>query len=361
MTSTAQPILRPRGLGELLDQAVRLYRRHFLTFVGVIALVQVPIALLQLGASLLTLRSTSSLLSGNVPADPMEVFNSSFIAGQAGTILVSILGFVLVQGVGTAAMTRAVADSYLGQPAGILDAYRRIGRAWRPLIGALLLAALWGLGLLLWFVVPCVGWVTGAGILLFFAMVIVPLIAPIVVLERQAARRAVRRAWDLARRRFWWALGFVFLLYLFNLLIVSGPVALITSIFQFLLFDSLQTGEAAGLLTLQAVVSSLVGLVLSLIYLPLQLIGITLMYFDLRVRTEGFDLALLAEQASGRETPVAEITARAPEPQGVRLVTWREMGYFALLSAAGLILYGGLIAALALLAVPAFLANGFPS
>jgi hypothetical protein len=30
--------LRPLGLGQLLDRAIRLYRRHFLTFTGIVAL-----------------------------------------------------------------------------------------------------------------------------------------------------------------------------------------------------------------------------------------------------------------------------------------------------------------------------------
>lgn len=41
--------LRPMRLVELLDAAFRLYRRNFWTFVGIMALMQVPISLLTLG------------------------------------------------------------------------------------------------------------------------------------------------------------------------------------------------------------------------------------------------------------------------------------------------------------------------
>lgn len=34
MTASATPRLRPLGLGELLDQTIRLYRRNFLTLIG---------------------------------------------------------------------------------------------------------------------------------------------------------------------------------------------------------------------------------------------------------------------------------------------------------------------------------------
>src|SRR5690349_9928321 len=39
--------LRPRSVGEILDQAFRLYRRYFLIFIGIIAIVVVPLQLAQ--------------------------------------------------------------------------------------------------------------------------------------------------------------------------------------------------------------------------------------------------------------------------------------------------------------------------
>ena len=39
--------LRPMGVGDLLDIAFRLYRRHFLLFVGIVAVIYVPLTLVQ--------------------------------------------------------------------------------------------------------------------------------------------------------------------------------------------------------------------------------------------------------------------------------------------------------------------------
>jgi len=50
--------LRPRTVAEILDQAFRLYRKHFLTFVAIIAVVHVP---LQLATQVI-----SALLIGNL-------------------------------------------------------------------------------------------------------------------------------------------------------------------------------------------------------------------------------------------------------------------------------------------------------
>ena len=53
MTNATLPELRPLRMGELLDHAIRLYRKNFFSFIGIISLVYVPISLLPLFSSLL--------------------------------------------------------------------------------------------------------------------------------------------------------------------------------------------------------------------------------------------------------------------------------------------------------------------
>ncbi len=364
MTVATFPQLRPLGLGELLDRTMRLYRRNFLTFIGIIAIVQVPLTLIQLLLSLLTFGEFVQYQNPNVPppSDLSQMFGPAFLGGLGGSVVLGIVSFVLFQGVATAALTRAIADSYLGQRADILGSYRRIGRSWVRLILALLLAMIIGLLLTIWFLVPCIGWLTGIGMLAFFSAVIIPLIAPTIVLEGQTASQAWRRAWDLARRRFWWVIGFVAILYLFAQLIVSGPTALVGILFPILADEQMVVDNPTAFFTLQTVVQSLVGLVFSLLYLPVQLVGITLMYFDLRVRAEGFDLALLAVSASGDEAEVAQLTAQAPSPRrGARLgdlITRRELAYFALLSMLAVVGIGLFMALFAALGVAFVAAAG---
>lgn len=353
MTAASAPHLRPLGLGELLDQAIRLYRRNFLKFIGIIAVVQVPLALLQLLVSVATLSDTLARLQ-NPPDDPFGILRSS--VGTGG--LFGLFGFILIQGLATAATTRAVADSYLGEVTGFVEAYRKIGRSWLSLLGALLLAALVSIALGLWTIVPCVGWFTGLGMLIFFSSVVVPLIAPVIVLEKRPASQSIRRAWDLARRRFWWTLGFVFVLYLFAQLIIAGPAALLGVLFQIVAGGPAEVGNSPTLFTLQTVIQSLVSLALSLLYLPLQVTCITLLYFDLRVRTEGFDLALLAGGATG--DPAADVAAQAPPLETARLVTGKELGYFVLIELAGVGLYCIFVFALtALIFATAAASGGF--
>lgn len=328
-----QPLLtlRPLRLGELLDRAIRLYRANFLTFIGIIAVVYVPLMVLQTAASALLSRSMLDSFS-----TPEEIFtNTAYWAGLGSTLILALVQFVLVQGIATGALTRAVADTYLGKKTGILDAYRGLGKSWLTLVGALLFLGLIVIGLFFWWLVPCIGWFTGLGMLLFMMAAVNPLVPPVIVLEHQGAIDAVRRAWSLARRRFWPVLGSIFVLYLFSVIIVNGPAAIV----NVLLAQALQSfGDPTTQLVLTSVIQGLVSLVFVLIYYPLQMTAFTLIYFDLRVRTEGFDLALLTMEAAG-STDITE-TMAAPVPQTKeRLVTGPELGNFAILTLVGAGLY----------------------
>ena len=330
--TVAQLNFKPRSIGELLDQGIRLYRKNFLKFIGIMAIVYIPLTLLQSLVSASTVGNQLQRFSVTPSADPSDLFTPSYFAGIGLSILLGLLSVILVSGVATAAMTRAVADNYLGQPTGILDAYRRIGRSWISLIGALLLVLLISIPVFIWLIIPCLGWLTGPGALVFLWWMVVPLAAPSVVLENLTAGQAFRRAWDLARRRFWWLIGFMVILYLFGQIVVTGPVLLLSFLSQSSLQRQLLEGAAANQYTLQLIIQSLLGMVLGLLYTPLQATCVTLAYFDLRVLTEGLDLAVLSSQAGEGSQDLAEVTAQAPSATPGRLLTWTEVGYFALLS-----------------------------
>jgi hypothetical protein len=332
METQAQPILRPLRLGELLDRAIRLYRGNFLTFIGIIAVVYVPLMVLQTASAALM---TSSAFVGT--SNPGDVFtNYGYLIGSLSTIVLVLVQFVLVQGIATGALTRAVADNYLGKKTGILEAYRGISGSWLSLVAALLFILLLFFVLMVWWIfIPCAGTFTGLGMMIVLMTVVNPLVAPAVVLENQGALDAVRRAWSLARRRFWPVLGSIFVLYLFSLLIVNGPQAIVNLLLA-------QVSDSFGDRTMQLVVTSIVGglvsLVFVLIYYPLQMTAFTLIYFDLRVRTEGFDLAILTTEASGSPDVSEIMTVPVPEVNE-GLMTWAEVGNFAILTLGGLGLY----------------------
>ena len=282
--TTSSVVLRPLGTGEILDRAARLYRRHFVTFIAIIAAVEIPTALIQLGASAMNIRLASDLSASQEPS------LRSLLPSLIG-LLVSLLSAVLIQTLGTGAMTRAVADSYLGEPVSFAGSYRKIGKRWGTLIVAMVLVVLLTIGLFIWWIVPCIGWVTGLGMLMYTSMVITPLVAPVVVLEQSPARSSLRRTWDLSRRRFWPVVGFMVALAILGFVFTLIPQVIIAAV-GLTNLDSL--AQSSSGFTTATILSSLIGVAIALLYLPFRLAATTLMYFDLRVRTEAFDLDLLA-------------------------------------------------------------------
>jgi hypothetical protein len=352
--------LKPRKMTELFDQAFRLYRNNFLKFIGIIAIVQVPIQIIQLLVSVLGYGSLFQDFNPNPTSVPNpEQFFSRFVPTFVVSLVIGILSFILIYGVATAALTRAVTASYLGEDLSISGAYLKIRDLWGRLLLAMLLVGLLSIPLVIWAIVPCIGWLTGFGMLLFLGIVVSPLIAPIIVVENRSASSTIRRAWELARRRFWWLGGFFLLLIIFNLLVIQGPVQLVALALRGVVTSTVSANQQGSILIAQLVATSIISLVLTLIYIPLQSVCATLAYFDLRIRQEGFDLAMIANQASETPLSTVDLASQSLAEASGPLITWKEMGFFALISAVGGFLYAILYAFLMLFAFGAAMLSGF--
>ena len=332
---TAVSNLKPLSIGQLLDRAIRLYRQNFLVFIGIIALSQIPATIFVV---LVTFFSTSAATITDFSSFDPAVGIVAILVGFV-TMIVSIL----MTQIGTAALTQAVADNYLGKKLGIWDAYQKIGTSWVSLLGATLLIGLLVIVLFVFFIIPCIGWlaaIPGLGFIVFFSMTVVPLIAPVVVLESASATQAIGRAWSLARRRFWQAFGLVVLLTILVQLVVTGPTALVISLVSV-------SGNIDPVLS--NVIQQLISFLFSIIFLPIQLTCITLLYFDIRVRTEGFDLSLLVTDTSDVDFDVTSLTKESPGNDNDLRPTASEWGYFSLITVGLAAFIGGLFGILSLI------------
>ncbi|MEP6776126.1 MAG: glycerophosphoryl diester phosphodiesterase membrane domain-containing protein [Chloroflexota bacterium] len=301
--------LRPRSIGELLDQSFRLYRKHFLTFIAILAVVQVPMQLL--------VQFFTSLLIGNVSGNSFTSFSSRSSSLQSSsstlTTLLVLYGVIialsivsgLLQQLSQGALTAAVANSYLDKPLSFGDSYRQMFARVGALLGVIALQFL----VYLAFIVPfIVLFLIGAGlgafgsgdaggggfavICLAFLLFIVALAGviyvsvrwtaatPVVIVEKLGPVAALRRSWALIQNSWWRTVGLTLLLSLLGAAIAQGPAFLVG------IFTALLTRN----LVLQQVISGGITTLVGLVYLPIQLIAITLYYFDLRVRKEGYDL-----------------------------------------------------------------------
>jgi hypothetical protein len=319
--------LRPRGILELLDAAVRLYRRDFFKLTSIVAVAMLPIIVLQIIGALLA--ATPLLVSPTTDA-----FSPLLSVSMLGSVLAqtgsSLLTFFLINGVAAAALTRALADHVLGQPAGLWATFRNIGNQWVQLFVLIILLYVLSLGLGIWFIVPCVGWFTGGGMLSFFSAAIVPLVMPVVLIERKTATQAIQRAWELARARFWPILGLNVVLGMLQQAVSVGPVLLLAALYLWALRTAV-TSDNFGLVSAsQTIFQSLTLVLTSLFFVPLHMACTLSLYFDLRVRGEGLDLAVRADAG---QTPLAETLANTPPVRGpwFRSDDWRNFVLFSLI------------------------------
>ena len=312
-------VLRPLSLGELLDQTVRIYRQNFLICLGLAALVALPVRLLPLA---------QQWLAGGAGARPSAAASLGSIAG----LLLSGIAIEL-------AALAAMAPLALGQPTSIRAAVGQTARAAWPLLNLLLGAILLMPLLLLWLFVPLLGWITGPGVLYVYLSGVVPLAGVVVIVEGRLGFQALRRGWDLTRRRFWPSATFIIVVYLLTLIGAGIPDSLINAVLRRAL---------AGDATLYSVLQALLNWLTTTLALPLTVIGKTLLYLDLRVRAEGLDLALAAQPEGAPAALASTLRASAPPAETRGLVSSRELRHFSAVTALAVVGVG-LLAGLGLI------------
>ena len=124
----SMPRLRPMSIGDMLDAAFRLYRRHFLTFIGIVALLQVPMAILQFAAQLPYMQALQRFTARppglrRGPARSISFPFAQLLPYYALIFGLGIFQYLLVYNLMTGALANAISRSYLGQPISILSSY----------------------------------------------------------------------------------------------------------------------------------------------------------------------------------------------------------------------------------------------
>ena len=317
----ATPNLRPMSIGDLLDAAFRLYRRHFLTFIGIVALLQVPMAILQFLVQIPYTQALQRFTTRPPTPRPGSTFLDFFplreLLPYYGLLFVlSVVHYLIVYNVMTGALANAIARSYMGQPVSILSAYSLGGRRIMSLIAASFVPFLIGLAFVLVGAGCAIAALSTIGVrssessnaglavvavLGMFGLVLLLILVGLliyvrlllatqaIVLEGRGALEGLKRSWWLVGQSFWRTLGIVLLVFLFAYiiaLIVQLPVLAVLAI----------SGAMFRNLTLYQFVNLLVAYGVTLVILPLQFIIFTLLYYDLRVRKEGYDIEVQAQQ-----------------------------------------------------------------
>ncbi len=311
--------LRPLSLGEILDRTFQLYRGHFLMFAGistVAAGIDLVWKLIQTGV----VRS----LTQHVAVSTLGLTTASFT-------FVDLLIYVIASALATAATNRAVSAIYLGQPTGIGQAYREIKAHWFRYVWLYVVVVMlaWGLAIVLGIAMFAAaifaarsagaGGYLVMGIFGLLMLAVIPLgiwmtlryslSNPACVFEDLDIRASLKRSVLLSKG----LRGkiFVLLLLAWVISVTMAYAGIIPIVFVGIRAAQSHTTPVIGLgLTFYTL---LVTFVTTSITTPLFAIGLTLFYYDARIRKEGFDVEWMMLRATPPDplfptTPPAEPT-----------------------------------------------------
>lgn len=305
--------LRPLGLGDVYDGALKTIRRNPGAMVGLAALVSTAFLVLPALVSLV-LAATGNMTtdasggSGTLGPDFAEAA-PAVAAGVAG--LFGWLATVVLNGM----IVHVVAEAVVGRKSTIGDAWSATrGRLLRllaltaldGLVLVLLVGIPVGIAFVLWTVSHAAGVIVGvlgvlaALVLAAFVQVrAFQLAAPALVLERIGVFAALRRSFALTRAQFWRLFGIALLTGLV-VGIVGEVVAVPFAVVGALGPELVSSGAVAALVTVFA--GYLSKILVSMITTPFSSAVVALLYVDQRIRKEGFDVALMTASQQAAPT-----------------------------------------------------------
>lgn len=275
--------LRPMGVGDVVDETFRLWRRHFVTFVVATAVMVVPVTVLALALStaFAGYGETFEAMSRRGRAPETQEFLQAI-----ALILVVGVPLGILYGLGSmvsyGALVRLASEAVLGRPLEIGSAYRAaLGR----LLTSLWASLLYGLAVGLLFVtilgIPFAVYL-GVGWALYL---------PAIMIEGVGGGKSLSRSGSLVGGHRWRVLGILIVLSLITGVLTGVPAGLSGAISG---VAGLSAGPGRVLLE---IVSSILSAVVGSIFGSLSWIAETLLFYELRVRKEAFDIEQRLEAA----------------------------------------------------------------
>jgi hypothetical protein len=278
--------LRPMSLGEVLDRTFTLYREHFLLFVGIAALPNLLMLLFRFAVLLVT-RTGSSSQMPNLSSP--GAIGSAVVGG-----LVAIIILLLMVGITQAATVIAVSDLFLGREASIGNSYQQAKGSILTVIAIMIMTGLaTGVGMI-FLLIPGIYIACRLG-----------LSVPASVVERDSPVSAMERSMELTKGY----AGQVFLLFLLVLFLTYAVAGLLQFPVMFLAFKAAMARQQVSFGV--SAYSYVADFLSQVIVGPIGTISAALMYYNLRVRKEGFDIQHMMSSLASVPRPLAD-------PPGIR-------------------------------------------
>ncbi len=290
--------LRPLGIGEILDVGIKIYRARFAVLVRTVAVVLAPVFAL------------SALIRISIPTDGDDLFEETQPGATpefnwdelwpfiAGALVIVVVSFIASQ-VATGACFKAVSGAYLDEETNWRESLRFASSRLRSLLWLSFLITVCLIPAFLLCILPAV-----------YLWVAWTVAAPVLLLEDVRGWQAMKRSRHLVKGRFWPTIAVVLLITILTIIVQSVVVGVLAAVV------SVSDNEVA-LAVADAIGQTLSGMLTT----PLSAAVLTVLYFDLRVRKEGFDLELLSRRMGVDPTTVAN-PAFLPPPQDRPPTDW---------------------------------------
>lgn len=288
--------LRPLGVGDIVDRVFGMYRQRPLMFIAIAA---VPYLVLVLTVGVLTATFAAGAVvalapyfSGNIDPDRLDPSRLVPVLGPlvafVAIVAVVAIGVSLVQ---SASLIAAMSARYMGREMTTSEALRAGLRRSLALFGMGIIAFVTFIAMWVVLIVAMVllreWWAIVAavclGVVATFYLTNSWMVSPAVVtLEGAGPIQGLRRAWQLSQGNRWRIFG------LWLLLLVLQVV--LSSLLSFVLLASFATDELV-----QVILNQAVNLIATIAWAPVYWGTFAVLYYDLRVRREAFDLEVAAE------------------------------------------------------------------
>ncbi len=256
MASASMPRFEAMTTGALLDRAFRLYANNFALLLGITAVAYVP-----LYALILLIQSSLSGAMGPA-ANRLRVIFSQ--------LLFIILWASIALPISVGAATYAISERYLGAE---ITAAQALTKAFRLLWTMSVAQVMAGLRIMFGFVLFIV-----PGILWSLSYM---LIVPAIMVEGLRAGPSLKRSWHLVKGHRGKVFAVMLVIHLLAMLVGLGIGNLAKLVFNL---------DSAG----GSVLGHALDNVVSILLTPLGVVASILLYYDLRIRKEGFDLEMLS-------------------------------------------------------------------
>jgi hypothetical protein len=267
------PALRIRALTlmDVLDESFRIYRANFPVLAGLAILLAIPLLAVQLMSGTTNVLSSYYTAVVNQTGPPTDLTaGNPLVAALQYPIQLAMLPFTV------ASLFAAVVAIVLGRPVTVRSALRTVLRRYWTLWALSFLFSLSSVALCC----PPVG---------IWLLVKLSMLFPVVFTEEASLGTALERSWRLTDRAFWRIFAILLLALLLAYIVESALAAVFVA-----------TATLSPGLPIQVRVFLIVAVASLMVQLvqPLLTIAVTLLYFDLRVRREAFDLEVQAYQLS---------------------------------------------------------------